>query len=57
MEREAFKDLEEAMISASMPKRERIRVMQEMASNNDNGSGRAGVSQSSEDYKSRDQDI
>ncbi len=27
MEREAFKELEEAMIGASMPKKERLRIM------------------------------
>eukprot|EP00349_Pseudokeronopsis_sp_Brazil_P002665 CAMPEP_0202962242 /NCGR_PEP_ID=MMETSP1396-20130829/6342_1 /ASSEMBLY_ACC=CAM_ASM_000872 /TAXON_ID= /ORGANISM="Pseudokeronopsis sp., Strain Brazil" /LENGTH=63 /DNA_ID=CAMNT_0049682681 /DNA_START=594 /DNA_END=788 /DNA_ORIENTATION=+ len=30
MERDAFKELEEAMISASMPKKERMQVMGEL---------------------------
>ncbi len=36
MERQAFQELEQAMISASMPKRERILVMQEMNTSNQN---------------------
>ena len=31
MEREAFKELEEAMISASMPKKERLKVMNDIS--------------------------
>ena len=34
MEKEAFKELEDAMISASMPKRDRLKVMTEVQSNN-----------------------
>jgi len=34
MEKEAFKELEDAMIAASMPKRDRIKVMNEVQSNN-----------------------
>eukprot|EP00347_Sterkiella_histriomuscorum_P013892 403362963 len=48
MERDAFKDLEEAMISASMPKKERLKVMHDMASSSQNGMS---------DMGSRDQDI
>ena len=33
MEKDAFKELEEAMISASMPKKDRIKVMNEFQSN------------------------
>ena len=32
MERQAFQELEQAMISASMPKRERLLIIQEMSS-------------------------
>lgn len=31
MERQAFHELEQAMISASMPKRERLLIIQEMS--------------------------
>ncbi|CDW89333.1 UNKNOWN [Stylonychia lemnae] len=46
MEKDAFKELEEAMITASMPKKERLKIMSEMQSN-----------LGSENNPSKDQDI
>lgn len=39
MEKDAFKELEEAMISASMPKKDRLKIMCEVGSIPDSASG------------------